>query len=91
MRAWCKLAGLMLGLTFGPLAGSCQVFSLSGQVKEKYHQTPITGAQICVGDQVLGISGHDGSYSVNLHDHGKIVVVYKQVGYVAQPDRKSVV
>jgi hypothetical protein len=75
----------MLGLIFGPLVGSSQVFSLSGQVKEKYHQTPIPGAQICVGDQVLGISGHDGTYSVNLRDHGRIVVIYKQVGYVAQP------
>src|ERR1017187_1007745 len=85
MGTFRRLLIVMLGLGYGSFVGMCQVFSLSGQVKEKYHQTPITGAQICVGDQVLGISGHDGSYSVNLHDHGKIVVVYKQVGYVAQP------
>lgn len=85
MGTFRRLLIVMLGLGYGSFMGMCQIFSLSGQVKEKYHQTPIEGAQICVGDQVLGISGHDGTYSVNLHNHGKIVVVYKQVGYVAQP------
>ena len=76
----------LLAILCTPIVAWSQSVSLDGIVTDKFSQSPIVGAQIIIGKRTLGISGAGGKYSVALNKHGKMSVLYRQIGYADHSD-----